>query len=164
MRLLSHKTINKNGRVYDVEVNVNQIEGLTKRQSETIVAAIRLNRPFRTKDLAPYISPVMFWRGIAYRKRGDSNVWSHSEDTLRGMGIDDIERYDFRRRAVLTTSSRLASIEKTGKWITRRIDSDRVMWWEIVFPKQISCQDPNHSCLWGGHPHVQVRGVCQTAA
>ena len=105
------------------DFSLKKIEGMTEKQVNTLAIASMLPQPFKTNDLAMHVNPLYYWRGVAFiNDEGD-----YSADFKEGY-----RRYDFRRRAVLTTSQRLNSISKKG--YVKRIKNKSSVLWEIIYP------------------------------
>jgi hypothetical protein len=118
---------------YKVENEVFSQDGLTPIQTETMLYARELQQPFKTQELAEYLNPQFFYRGTVYKAKGKA-VWSHNlYDILELAGGDEerVERFDFKRRSILTTSTRLAQLEKMG-FLKKKIVSGKTLWFIVA--------------------------------
>ena len=111
---------------------LNPKKPLTNTQKITLKYANELPDEFKTKDLARYIYPIYFFIGKAYVCKKDKTLWAKTPKMLKEIhGVVDFERYDFRRRAILTTSSRLKSLVSAGCIIQVKKGID--VFWKINF-------------------------------
>ena len=96
--------------VYDRKNDLSEI------QNRTLSCAINLGSPFLTKQIAAIMKSDLCSMGSIRVKDGEID--------------DEGELYNFKRRAVLTTSTRLKSLKKKGYLRTRRKDGQ--MYWYLT--------------------------------
>lgn len=100
-----------------------------KNQAKTIELIKKLDSTFYTKDLARIIHPQYFFRGDVWIDRKNKEIWANSREILInvfGVNEVDAEKYNFRRRAIMTTSSKLKCLEEAG--FVTRIKGKKVKW------------------------------------
>jgi len=100
---------------------------MTPNQKETLEYASKMNQPFSTRELARYLYPYYFFRGKAWVSASNKNIWAYKHEDLENLlNVKKIKSYDFSRRAIMTTSARLSSLESVGA--IKRISGSTTKW------------------------------------
>jgi hypothetical protein len=97
--------------ISDIFSKLRPYKPLTKAQEKTIIYAGSLDTPFKTRDLARYIYPTYYFRNKVFVSKENKDMWARDPQFILDMyDCKDIKEYNFRRRAILTTSSRLRGL------------------------------------------------------
>lgn len=115
----------QSGSDFSIEVRETEIlkskkAGLTYTQNITLETAKSFGRPFSTAELAEKLMPEMVYLGTSRISNGVC--------VMDGSG----EPYNFKRRACLTTSTRLSLLKKKGLVRSRKRTYDKKTLWYIV--------------------------------